>query len=87
MTKLKKKESQRTRFYNFLTDKVASCTDACVVLDIPQKNLTRYKKEFEAAGLLQAVKVVKCPHTRKWVQGISTDPDKFPKYVQLSIFS
>lgn len=83
--KVRQKADEMTVFYEFLLDKVTSCTDAAKKLNIPQKHLTWYKRAFEKAGKLQVVKKHRCPHTRKWVQFITTDPAKFPQPSQYKI--
>lgn len=72
-------------FYQFLSDKVTSCTDAAKMLNIPQKHLTWYKRELEELGKLQVVKIGKCPHTRRFVQFITTNPAQFTQPSQLQI--
>lgn len=84
-SKIQKKSDEMTAFYHYLNDKVTSCTDAAVMLNIPQKNLTRYKRELEKVGKLQVVKMQRCPHTGRWVQHITTDPKKFSPSSQYQI--
>lgn len=86
MTKLEKKASQKAKFYQYLSNKVTSCTDVATVLNLPQKSLTWIKKEFELAGALKVVEKNRCPHTGRRVQFITTDPTKFPKPSQLNLF-
>jgi hypothetical protein len=83
MTNIEKKADEMSLFYEYLSDKITSCTDASKVLNIPQKHLTRYKRKFQQAGTLQVVKMNRCPHTRRWVQFITTDKSKFVQPVQL----
>lgn len=82
---LESKTDEMTAFYQFLSDKVTSCTDAANKLNIPQKHLTRYKRKFEEAGQLQVVRILRCPHTRRWVQYITTDKSRFTNSPQLQI--
>ena len=84
-SKIRQKTDEMTVFYQFLSDKVTSCTDASITLNIPQKHLTWYKREFEKVGKLQVVKRYRCPHTGKRVQFITTDPAQFTRPVQLEI--
>lgn len=79
------KISYSTQFYEFLSDKITSCSHAAETLGIRQKNLTWSKRELEKAGRLQVVKKMKCPETGRVVQGITTDPNKFTKPIQLEL--
>lgn len=84
-SKVQKMTDEMTAFYQFLSDKVTSCTNAAIMLNIPQKHLTRYKRKFEKAGQLQVVKKYRCPHTGRWVQYITTDRNQFLPPSQLEI--
>lgn len=84
-SKVQKKTDEMTAFYQFLSDKVTSCTHAAKMLNIPQKHLTRYKRKFEKVGKLQVVKKHRCPHTGRWVQYLTTDRKQFLQPSQLEI--
>ena len=86
MTKIANKLDEITLFYNFLSDKVTSCTDASQHLSIPQKHLTWYKRSLQKLGKLAEAGKGLCPVTRKRVQFITTDPNQFPKPQQLNLF-
>ena len=87
MAKIVNKLDEMTLFYNFLLDKVTSCTEVSKKLGIVQKNLTRYKRRFQKLGMLAVVKRHKCPVTNREVQFITTDPNQFPEPQQLNLFS
>ena len=86
MAKIVNKLDEMTLFYNFLFDKVTSCTEVSKKLGIVQKNLTRYKRKFQKDGKLAVVNKLKCPVTNREVQFITTDPNRFPKTKQLNLF-
>ena len=86
MAKIVNKLDEMTLFYNFLLDKVTSCTEVSKKLGIVQKNLTRYKRKFQKDGKLAVVNKLKCPVTNREVQFITTDPNRFPKTKQLNLF-
>jgi|GEM_PF-1534432 len=73
---------EKVFFAEFLSDKATSCTAAAEALNIPQKHLTWYKRELEKLGMLQVVKMDKCPYTKRQVQFITTDPAQFREQFQ-----
>ena len=79
-------KAQEKMFYEFLKDKSVTATSVCKQTGIEQKNITRYKRNLEKKGLLKEVKYVKCSHTRHYAWEITTDPERFPKVSQLSLF-
>lgn len=70
---------QAKRFYKYLQTRVVTCSMACRALKIPQKCLTRYKRDLEKAGVLWEVKYDRCMETGFWAFYITTDPYQEPK--------
>jgi len=66
--------TQKSRFYLFLLKHVATTSMAAEWTKIPQKNLCRYKREFEKAGLLWNVIWSRCPITGQMAWHITTNP-------------
>ncbi|MDD4575277.1 MAG: hypothetical protein PHI36_02500 [Bacteroidales bacterium] len=82
----KRKFTQIQQYYNYLLSNVATnsmCSDA---LGIPQKNLTRYKREFEKNNLLWEVFKAHCKLTGFKASFLTTNPEKAPEPQQLSLF-
>lgn len=83
---IKKRHSvQQRRFYNYLKRHTVSCSMASKSLRIPQKCLTRYKRNLEKAGLLTQVKIARCNITGRYVWYLSTDPQAKPQNVQTKL--
>ena len=87
-SKDKKKDDDRTTFYQFLSDKSTSCTDVAETTGIRQKSCTQYKRFWEKLGKLQVIKYEKCPHTKRIVQHITTNQNLFtkPTGIQTNLF-
>ena len=54
-TKIEIFRFQKRQFRNFLEKNTVTCSMAAAALRIPQKNLTRYKRELQDEGLLAEV--------------------------------
>ena len=81
-------------FYEHLKGHTETATQVTESTGIPQKNICRYKRELEKAGLLWEVELVFCPCTGYEAWTLTTDPDKAPKnepqpgdVIQLTLFS
>ena len=71
------KDTIKRQLFDFLSDKVTSCTAVSESLGIKQHYLTWAKRHYEKKGMLQVIGPVRCPHTGRTVQGITTDPKRF----------
>ena len=65
-------KQQRTVFY-YLKQHTATASMVAKATGIPQKNLTRYKREFEDAGLLFEVYKGICKHTKHRATYLTTN--------------
>lgn len=78
--------AQKKRVFEYLSDKIATATMVSNTLGIPQKNITRYKRDLEEEGKLREVFKTTCPITRHLACYITTDKTKFPISKQLNLF-
>lgn len=81
-------KTELQRFFELLRMRPLTCTQACVILGIPQKHLTWPKRRLEKAGLLAVVNKGYCPVTRRIAQFLTTDPARISKiHPQTSLFA
>jgi len=79
--------NQEARFYELLKGEPATASMASAQINVPQKCLTWYKRNFEAIGILWVVKRDRCKITNRFAQYLTTDPAKAPdRPIQLSLF-
>ena len=86
MPKIKTKESQIKTIFNYLSNHVATASMVAEATKIPQKNITRYKRDLEHAGKLVELRKANCEVTRHKAWYITCDSSKFPVPSQLEIF-
>lgn len=68
-------------FYDYLKQNKATCTQVAEVLNIRQKNCTRYKRTLERNNQLAVIRLVRCPITGyDKVQQLTTDENLFPNH-------
>lgn len=80
-------QNQEARFYELLKSEPATASMASAQINIPQKCLTWYKRNFENLGILWVVKRNRCKVTNRFAQYLTTDPAKAPdRPIQLSLF-
>ncbi len=75
----------KTIFY-YLQYNVATATMVYKATGVPQKCITRYKRDLEKLGLLAEVKRQRCKITNCWAWYITTNQNLFPKSNQLNLF-
>ena len=80
------RKNQTQTIFLYLQDNTATASMVSAVTGIPQKNICRYKRDLEKAGLLWEVEKKHCKHTgfRAWY--LTTCPSKQPKDNQLKMF-
>lgn len=78
--------SQLVRFYEFLKRNTVTCTQASVMLGIPQKSLCRLKRSLEKSGQLWEVSRTICPVTNHYAATLTTNPASAPVSNQLNLF-
>jgi hypothetical protein len=82
-------EFQRTqakRFFEYLKKNLATCSMASNDLGIAQKNLCRYKADFEVQNRLWEVEYKKCKETGFKAWYLTTNPAFKPVSNQLELF-
>jgi hypothetical protein len=84
--KNKVRRTQKQTIFNYLRDKVATASMVTAATGVPQKCITRYKRDFEKLGILEEVYEGYCKDTGHWAWFITTDETKFPKPTQLNLF-
>lgn len=81
------KFTQLQRFYNYLQNHIATASMVADATGIPQKCLTRYKRDLEKAGRLWEVKRTLCQKTGFKAFYLTTNPDNAPLCpTQMSLF-
>jgi hypothetical protein len=65
--------------FNYLHDHMATASMVSEATGIKQKNICRYKRDFEKSGLLWEVYLGKCKETKHRAWYLTTDPSKAPK--------
>lgn len=81
-------QTQAKTIFLFLKEYTATASMLTECLGIPQKNICRYKRDFEKAGLLWEVKKTPCKATGYKAWYLTTDPAKAPAATtsQLKLF-
>lgn len=85
MTKIKTSESQIKTIFNYLSNQIATASMVSRATGIPQKNICRYKRDLQMAGLLVEVRKGICDETGFKAWFITCDKTKFPSTTQLQI--
>ena len=78
--------SQIKTIFNYLQKNVATATMVSKATGVPQKCITRYKRDLEKSGLLAEVKRERCKVTNCWAWYITTNQNLFPTSNQLNMF-
>lgn len=86
MVKIQKQRTQLQNIFCFLKKNVATASQVSAATNVPHKNICRYKRDLEMAGLLAEIKKDKCPITGFKAWFITCDPSKFPNRKQLSLW-
>ncbi len=82
----RKKYNQLQSMYLYLKKREATASMIAKATGIYQKNICRYKRTLEKAGLLKEVRKGYCKVTRHLAWYLTTDPERFPKSPQLRLF-
>lgn len=62
-------------FNEYLKKNTVTCSMASKILNIPQKNLTRYKRTLQKAGKLKVCFLAECKITNYKAEYLTTNPD------------
>ncbi len=79
--------NQKMKVFQYLQKNIATASMVARDTGIPQKNITRYKRQLEKTGHLWEIEKKLCKETgfRAWY--LSADPEKAPKQdMQLKLF-
>ena len=81
-------KSQLQILVEYLRKYVATASMVTQQTGVPQKNICRYKRDLEKAGMLWQVERKPCKVTRYRAWYLTTDPDKAPSHriIQLNLF-
>lgn len=70
--------NQQRQYFLYLNNHIATNSMASKATGIPQKNLCRYKREFQDAGLLFEVYKGICKHTKHRASYLTTNKALLP---------
>jgi hypothetical protein len=74
-------KAQEKRYFEYLQNHIATNSMVSKSLNIPQKNLTRFKRYFEKRGMLQEVYRKFCKLTGFRASYLTTNPDLMRKSI------
>jgi len=80
--------NQLQTIFGYLQKHIATASMVTAATGVPQKCITRYKRDLEKAGRLWEVGKKPCKKTGYKAWYLTTDPDKAPKHLpnQLNLF-
>ena len=82
----KGKTNQLKTIFNYLRTHIATASMVSDETGVPQKNLTRYKRDLEKSNLLWEVEKSICKKTGFKAWYLTTDPNHAPSNNQLTLF-
>lgn len=85
-SKYKADRTQLKTIFNYLQKHTATASMVTNATGIPQKCITRYKRDLEKAGRLAEVKKSVCKYTGHKAWYLTTNPEQFPQSNQLKMF-
>ena len=80
------KRTQLKTIFNYLQNHIATASMVAYATGIPQKCITRYKRDLEKLGLLVEVKKAYCKKTKHLAWYLTTNQNHFPQSNQLKMF-
>jgi hypothetical protein len=80
--------SQLQTIFLYLQENIATASMVSDLTGVPQKNLTRYKRDLEKAGRLWEIEKKHCKKTGFKAWYLTTNPNYAPKqsFTQLNLF-
>lgn len=80
--------NQLQTIFRYLQKHIATASMVTDATGVPQKCITRYKRDLEKAGRLWEIEKMLCKKTGCKAWYLTTDPDKAPKHLlnQLNLF-
>jgi hypothetical protein len=79
-------QTQLKTIFNYLKNHTATASMVTAATGIPQKCVTRYKRDLEKAGRLAEVKKSICKYTGHKAWYLTTNTEQFPQSNQLQMF-
>ena len=79
-------KSQLKTIFQYLQEQIATASMVSAATGIPQKNITRYKRDLEKAGRLWEIEKKLCKHTGFKAWYLTTNPEQAPFNNQLNLF-
>jgi hypothetical protein len=70
--------NQLKTIFQFLKENTATASMVSFYTGVPQKSITRYKRDLEKQGLLYEVEKKLCEITKHRAWYLTTNPEKFP---------
>ncbi|WP_157588955.1 hypothetical protein [Psychroserpens burtonensis] len=80
------KRTQLQTIFTYLRNHIATASMVTDATGVPQKCITRYKRDLEELGLLTEVKYCYCEKTKHLAWYLTTNPKHFPPSNQLKMF-
>lgn len=78
--------TQLQTIFLYLQKHTATASMVTEATGVPQKCITRYKRDLEKSGRLWEVYKTYCEKTGFRASYLTTDPDKAPKSMQMELF-
>ena len=79
-------KSQLKTIFHYLKENIATASMVSDATGIPQKNITRFKRDLEEQGKLFEIEKKNCEKTGFKAWYLSTNSDLFPSNNQLNLF-
>lgn len=79
-------QSQLKTIFQYLQEHIATASMVSAATGIPQKNITRYKRDLEKAGRLWEIEKKQCKQTGFKAWYLTTNPENAPFNNQLTLF-
>ncbi len=79
-------KNQLKTIFEFLQAHIATASMVSAATGIPQKNITRYKRDLEKAGRLWETEKKLCKQTGFKARYLTTNPEQAPFNNQLNLF-
>lgn len=75
-------KNQEKTIFNYLKENIATASMVSDVTGVPQKNITRYKRDLELNGLLFEIEKKKCEKTGFKAWYLTTNKELFHSLIQ-----
>ena len=79
-------KSQLKTIFDYLQDHIATASMVSDATGVPQKNITRFKRDLQKAGRLWEIEKNYCKETGFKAWYLTTDPKEAPSCNQLELF-